>query len=113
MSEVESAAPLCKNCKYLVGIRSDLNSVNNWRCAHPKNVFVSKPSLATGLSKKSYLVDLVEAIREREEICGPAGKWFEQYEYPADLYQKVGVESKSSTPTLDRLKRIKINISDL
>lgn len=80
----------CANCKHLVGIRWKTEAVENWGCGHPENTCWEKTNLVTGLKKRIFIRSLAMLRYPTEELladvrvtlCGPEGKWYEEYKEP-------------------------------
>lgn len=119
MTEYPKNPVFCKDCKHLIGVRHNLQDAEvKWKCGHPENRFVVAPNLVTGEVKYGYYVDMVSSLRYREDRCGFYGAWYEKYEPPVPTYNpidtsKIDALPESATPTLDRLKRLKVKLSDL
>ena len=116
MADFPTNPVFCKDCKHLIGVRHYTEGVDSkWKCGHPENRFANPPSLVTGEIRYGYRIEMIGALRYREDLCGYDGTWYEKYEPPVLTYNPTAsVETKpSATPTLDKLKRLKVNINDL
>ena len=96
MTDQTSPQPekFCKDCRYVLGRRGDLDSAKRWGCNAPQNLLEGVPDFVIGekthLHKYStcYEARAPELTPSSDQGCGPEGKWFILYVYPAELYNK-------------------------
>jgi hypothetical protein len=112
----------CVTCIHLLGKRTNIEDAETkWRCVHPANVLPSDTNLVTGVVTRQYVEENIFEVRGINGSCGIDGTQWEQYIPPAgyDVEKLVAITTptlpkpESKSPTLDRLKKLKVNLSDL
>lgn len=89
-------APLCKDCKHLIGVRWKEETAQTWKCAHPENHANWFTNLVTGIQERvvKYPIDYLRhgPWDILHTVCGADGKWFELYTPPPafDIVNTIG-----------------------
>lgn len=83
----------CADCKYLLGVRYRAELVKEWRCMYPENLKENKEvmDLVTGILHyhRVFFYENIYDLRNLtgitlndKPICGPEGRWYEEYKPP-------------------------------
>lgn len=108
----------CVTCVHLLGKRTNIEDAETkWRCVHPDNCLPSHTNLVTGVVTRQYVEENIFEVRGINGSCGIDGTQWERYIPPAPpLHTEITPpppKPESKSPTLDRLKKLKVNLSDL
>lgn len=105
---IEQEKRLCCKCKYLLGIRNQLEKAKtDWRCCHPENIKEQTTDLVTGQPVRFYKLQDLYILRAKDSpICGAEGRLFEEYIPPQ--YVAPDMTESNSPPKPRGLKNIKL-----
>jgi hypothetical protein len=104
--------PFCCDCKYLVGVRRNLENAKDWRCNHPKNILHKGYDPVSGIPVYIRKFESCNLLRERQDIyekkedataCCIVGYWYEEYVDPLSLYEESQATKKQQKQSLKNI----------
>jgi hypothetical protein len=111
IESIEPVSPrICASCKYLLGNRTRLDTVENWKCHHPNNIADRRQNLVTGEHIIELRAQFLPSMRVGNGTgdCGEPGNWFELYIRP-DYSTPVPIapvsEATTRAESIARLKK--------
>ncbi len=103
--EIQMEEVYCKDCKWLLGNRSNPSGAIFWKCGAPQNKQSTHINLVTGelVNEYTHLTCMDARHKIIPESCGHEGRWYERYERPAPEFTTEDYEG-SKIPTIKRKK---------